>query len=72
MNEVLNEDIKAASMLARQIAAAIKNHKHKYDRTFASAVKSINKDSTYTVMDDAGAERKVKCSIPNAALKTGQ
>ena len=43
MNEVLNEDIKAASMLARQI-----------------------------VMDDAGAERKVKCSIPNAALKTGQ
>ncbi|MCX4343122.1 MAG: hypothetical protein OSJ53_04420 [Kineothrix sp.] len=72
MNEVLNEDIKAANMLARQIAAIVKNHGHKYDRTFASAVKSINKDSTYTIMDDAGAERKVKCSLPNAALKTGQ
>ena len=67
-----NKNINAVEMLAEQIVKLIKTHEHKYDRTFASAVKSINKDNTYTIMDDGGVERKVKCSIPNADLKAGQ
>lgn len=72
MDEILNYDKKAINMLAKQIAALVKTHEHKYDRTFSSAIKSVNPDSTYTIMDDGGAERKVKCAIPNAVLKVGQ
>jgi len=70
--DLSNKNINAVEMLAEQIVKLIKTHEHKYDRTFASAVKSINKDNTYTIMDDGGVERKVKCSIPNADLKAGQ
>ncbi len=72
MNEVLNDDVKVIDMLAKEMAKLIKTHEHKYDRTFVSAVKSINKDSTYTIMDDGGVDRKLKCSIPDAVLKIGQ
>lgn len=67
-----NKNINAVEMLAEQIVKLIKTHEHKYDRTFVSAVKSINKDSTYTIMDDGGVDRNVKCAIPDAVLKTGQ
>ena len=70
--DLSNKNINAVEMLAEQIVKLIKTHEHKYDRTFASAVKSINKDNTYTIMDDGGVERKVKCSIPNVTLKIGQ
>lgn len=72
MDNILNKDIEAVKILVKEITSLIKTHEHKYDRTFLSAVKSINKDSTYTIMDDGGVERKLKCSLPNAALKTGQ
>ncbi len=71
MSEVLNDDIKAIAMLAKEFVNLIKTHEHKYDRTFASAVKNINKDSTYTIMDDGGVERKLECAIPNITLKVG-
>ena len=64
--------IKPANAMVKEFVDLIKTHEHKYDRTFASAVKSINKDNTYTIMDDGGVERKVKCSIPNVTLKIGQ
>ena len=72
MSEVLNDDIKVVAMLAKEFVNLIKTHEHKYDRTFASAIKSINKDSTYTIMDDGGVERKLECSIPNVVLRVGQ
>ena len=64
--------IKPANAMVKEFVDLIKTHEHKYDRTFASTIKGINKDNTYTIMDDGGVERKVKCSIPNADLKTGQ
>ncbi len=72
MSEVMNDDIKAVAMLAKEFVNLIKTHEHKYDRTFASAVKSINRDSTYTIMDDGGVNRNVRCAIPNVALRVGQ
>lgn len=72
MSEVMNDDIMAVAMLAKEFVNLIKTHEHKYDRTFSSAVKSINNDSTYTIMDDGGVNRNVRCAIPNAALRIGQ
>lgn len=72
MNDILNKDIEAVKILVKEIASLIKSHEHKYDKTFPSAVKDINRDNTYTIVDDGGVKRKVKCSIPNAALKVGQ
>ena len=72
MSEVMNDDIMAVAMLAKEFVNLIKTHEHKYDRTFASAVKSINKDSTYTIMDYGGVNRDVRCAIPNVALRVGQ
>ena len=72
MSEVMNDDIKAVAMLAKEFVNLIKTHEHKYDRTFSSAVKSINNDSTYTIMDDGGVNRNVRCAIPNVALRVGQ
>ncbi len=72
MNEVLNDDVKVTDMLAKEMAKLIKSHEHKYDRTFSSAVKGINKDCTYAIMDDGGVSRNVRCAIPNAILRVGQ
>ena len=63
MDNILNKDIEAVKILVKEITSLIKTHEHKYDRTFSSVVKTINKDSTYTVMDNGGVERKLKCSI---------
>ena len=72
MNEIPNKHIQALNLMVKEFVDLIKTHEHKYDRTFASTIKGINKDNTYTIMDDGGVERKVKCSIPNADLKAGQ
>lgn len=72
MNDIFNKHIRALDLLVKEFVDLIKTHEHKYDRTFASVIKNINKNSTYTIIDDGGIERKVKCSIPNAALKVGQ
>ena len=72
MEQVSNKHIRALDILVKEFVGLIKTHEHKYDRTFASAVKSINRDSTYTIMDDGGVNRNVRCAIPNAALRIGQ
>lgn len=72
MSDILNKNIQALDLLITEFVNLIKTHEHKYDRTFASAVKSINNDSTYTIMDDEGVNRNVGCAIPNAALRIGQ
>ncbi len=72
MEQVSNKHIRALDILVKEFVGLIKIHEHKYDRTFASAVKSINKDSTYTIMDDGGVNRDVRCAIPNVALRVGQ
>lgn len=72
MEQVSNKYIQALDILVREFVNLIKTHEHKYDKTFASAVKSVNNDFTYTIMDDGGVDRKLKCAIPNAALSVGQ
>lgn len=67
-----NKNINAVEMLAEQIVTLIKNHRHEYDQTFSSAIKAINNDDTYTIIDIGGVERKLKCSIPSETLKIGQ
>ena len=69
---ITNKHIKALDILIKEFIELIKTHEHKYDRTFTSAVKSINKDFTYTIMDDGGVDRNVRCAIPNSVLKIGQ
>ncbi len=65
MNEIPNKHIQALNLMVKEFVDLIKTHEHKYDRTFASTIKGINKDNTYTIMDDGGVERKVKCSAKN-------
>ena len=72
MSEILNKNIEAINLMVKEFVGLIKTHEHKYDKTFSSAVKAINKDNTYTIMDDGGVERKIKCAIPNVTLKIGQ
>ena len=63
-----NKNINAVEMLAEQIVKAIQSHTHAYDQTFSS----VNNDGTYNIIDNGGAERKLKCSALNTALKIGQ
>ena len=75
MSDILNKDIQAVKLLVEQIVSAIKNHEHNYDRTFLSVVKGITVKGTvnyYTVQDESGVDRKVKCAIPNVQLTVGQ
>lgn len=75
MSDILNKDIQAVKLLVEQIVSAIKNHEHNYDRTFLSVVKGITVKGTvnyYTIQDESGVDRKVKCAIPNISLTTGQ
>lgn len=46
--------------------------KIKVDQTFVSVVKHINPNGTYTIQDISGADRNVKCAIPNVELKVGK
>lgn len=72
MDNILNKDIEAVKILVKEIASLIKTHEHKYDKTFSSVIKKVNADKTYLILDEGGAERKVKCALPNTTLKTGQ
>jgi len=72
MEQVSNKHIRALDILVKEFVGLIKSHEHKYDRTFSSAVKSINRDSTYAIMDDGGVSRNVRCAIPNTTLRVGQ
>lgn len=75
MSDILNKDIQAVKLLVEQIVSAIKNHEHNYDRTFLSVIKGIIVKGTvnyYTIQDESGIDRKVKCAIPNAQLTIGQ
>lgn len=67
-----NKNINAVEMLAEQIVKATQSHTHAYDQTFSSVIKAVNNDGTYNIIDNGGAERKLKCSALNTALKIGQ
>lgn len=54
------------------IKYALERQTLKYDQTFLSTVEKVNSDGTYTVRDNSGATRNVKCSIPSLTPKTGQ
>ncbi len=75
MSNVLNKDIEAVNLLVSQFISAIKNHEHRYDKTFISVVKEIsikNSITVYTIQDESGVERKIKCAIPNSRITIGQ
>lgn len=75
MSDILNKDIEAVKLLVSQFMSILKNHEHSYDITFLSVVKSITTKggfTYYTIQDESGAERKVKCAVPSAQIKTGQ
>lgn len=72
MKSILNKNIEAIGILVDEIVSLIKTHTHNYDVTFPSVVKQINTNGTYTVLDQSGVERKLKCAIPNVVLKVGQ
>ena len=75
MSSVLSKDIEAVNLLVSEFISAIKNHSHNYDKTYLSVVKAIEIKKAityYTVPDESGIDRKVKCAIPNAQLTIGQ
>lgn len=72
MSDILNQDIEAVRLISRVISDLIKTHEHNYDRTFGSVVLNVNNNNTYTIQDDGGVQRKVKCAIPGLNLKVGQ
>lgn len=44
---------------------------YKADRTYKTVIKRIDKKG-YVILDNAGCERTVQCSIPNVELHPGQ
>ncbi len=44
---------------------------YKADRTYQSVIKRIDKKG-YVILDEAGNERTVQCSMPGLELKVGQ
>ena len=68
-----NENAEAVDVLIRNILKAIDEIQQniKSDRTFPSAIKKVNSNNTYVILDDSGQERTVKCSIPGLELKAG-
>lgn len=72
MSDILNQDIEAVRLISKIMTDLIKNHEHNYDRTFGSVIFNVNNNNTYTIQDEGGVQRKVKCAIPNSILKVGQ
>lgn len=69
-SDVENE---AINILVRDIVRAISQHEGSFDRTFKTIVKKINRTKNmYTILDQSGNEREVKCAIPNANLSVGK
>ena len=65
MNTSISDEILKA------IKYAINQQELKVDRTIPSIIKSVNINNTYTILDDSGQERNVKCSIPGLELRVG-
>lgn len=72
MSDILNQDIEAVRLISKIMTDLIKNHEHNYDRTFGSVILNVNNNNTYTIQDEGGVQRKVKCALPNLILKAGQ
>lgn len=68
-----NENAEAVDVIVKYIlkAAGKIQQNIKSDRTFPSAIKKVNSNKTYIILDDSGQERTVKCSIPGLELKVG-
>lgn len=60
-----------SDVILESIKYALEKYEVKCDKTFSSVIKSVNSNRTYTVLDEGGIERKVKCCIPVAELKVG-
>ena len=43
----------------------------KSDRTFASVIKEVHTDNTYTILGQDGSERKLYSSVPSLPLNAG-
>lgn len=61
-----------SDVILESIKYALEKYEVKCDKTFTSVIKSVNSNGIYTVLDEGGTERKVKCAIPNISLTVGQ
>ena len=66
-----NENTEAVDILVKNIIKAIKEIQQNTNSTqvFPSIIKSVNSNNTYTILDDSGQERNVKCSISRIGIK---
>lgn len=73
MQQHNNENTEAVDILVKNILKAIKEIQQNTNSTqvIPSIIKSVNPNNTYTILDDSGQERNVKCSIPELELKVG-
>lgn len=73
MQQYNNENTEAVDILVKNILKAIKEIQQNTNSTqvFPSVIKAVNSNNTYTILDDSGQERNVKCSIPGLELKAG-
>lgn len=60
-----------SDIILESIKYALEKYEVKCDKTFTSVIKSVNSNGTYTVPDEGGTDRKVKCCIPEVELKVG-
>ncbi len=70
----MDNDINLAiDILVKNIVKAIREEQQNTNSTqvFPSIIKSVNPNNTYTILDDSGQERNVKCSIPGLELRVG-
>lgn len=61
-----------AEMILESIKYGIDKNEVGCDKTYTSVIKSVNSNGTYTILDNGGTDRKVKCCIPGAVLTVGQ
>ncbi|MCM1186619.1 MAG: hypothetical protein NC251_04260 [Lachnoclostridium sp.] len=64
-------DLRKELLKSMQIMIDRKLNNYKADRTYQSIIKRITPNG-YVVLDSAGSERTVPCSIPGLALRAGQ
>lgn len=64
------DENEAISILVRSIMNAIQESEGNFDRTFKTVVTKVS-GTTYTIRDQGGIERKVKCAIPGFTPKPG-
>lgn len=61
---------KAELLNTVQIMTNQKIKRYKTDKTFASVIKQVNTDDTYTIIDEDGTERVIYSSVPSLDLQT--